>query len=298
VLHKIDVDPGQVDFFRIRTDRSWTRDSGPIFIVREQQDQRELALTHWRFNAWSKYPNWRNDCEVPRRIGKALRLPVFSVRRPDGKKPVVLEGGSIDVNGRGSLITTEECLLSEVQERNPGLTRADYERLFADYLAVTKVIWLGKGITGDDTHGHVDDLARFVGPSTVVAAVEQNTADENCVPLLDNLERLRGQTDEAGRRLEVVPLPMPRPLFFEGQRLPASYLNFYIGNQVVLVPTFNDPHDRRALGVLSELFLEREVIGIHAMDLVWGLGTLHCLTQQEPAGVLPADTPTGDQRLD
>jgi agmatine deiminase len=194
----------------------------------------------------------------------------------------VLEGGSIDVNGRGCLLTTEECLLSEVQQRNPGLTQADYERLFADYLGAFKVIWLGKGITGDDTHGHVDDLARFVGPDTVVAVEEDDPADENYRPLQENLERLRGATDQTDKRLEVVLLPMPEPRFQSGQRLPLSYANFYVANQHVLVPTFNDPMDRRAIGILQELFLEKEVVGIHAVDLAWGLGTLHCLTQQQP----------------
>jgi agmatine deiminase len=269
-----------VRFFRIPTDRCWVRDFGPIFLT---LGHRETALTQWGFNAWSNYSNWRRDRDVPRRIGKSLKLPTFAVRRGDGKSPVVLEGGSIDVNGRGCLLTTEECLLSDVQQRNPGLARADYERLFLDYLGVAKVVWLGKGIAGDDTHGHVDDLARFVGPSTVVAGVEEKHTDENYGPLLDNLDRLRGATDQAGKRLEVVPLPMPRPLYFDGRRLPASYLNFYIANSVVLVPTFNDSKDRLALGILAELFLEKEVVGIHAVDLVWGLGTLHCLTQQQPA---------------
>ena len=279
VLTKLDLDWGRIDFVRAPTDRVWTRDSGPIFLTRPGGP---VALTDWRFNAWAKYPNWQRDDDVPRRVNQVLRLPVWEPML-DGRR-VVLEGGSIDVNGQGLLLTTEECLLSDVQQRNPGFTRPDYERVFADYLGVRKVLWLGRGIAGDDTHGHVDDLARFVGPRIVVTAVEDNPADPNCQPLRENLERLRGLTDPDGGRLEVVPLPMPAPVVFDGQRLPASYANFYIANDRVLVPTFNDPNDRRALGLLAELFPGREVVGVHAVDLVWGLGTLHCLTQQQPAG--------------
>jgi agmatine deiminase len=285
-LRRAGIDLGRVDFHEFRTDRGWTRDSGPIGVVRDRDGEREVALTRWRFTAWAKYPDWKSDCEVPAFVGKMLGLPVFDVVLPDGpsRQHVVLEGGSIDVNGQGCLLTTEECLLGPVQERNPGLTRPDYERLFADYFGVRKVLWLGQGIAGDDTHGHVDDLARFVGPRTVVTVVEDDPTDVNYAPLQENLERLRGMSDQDGRRLEVVPLPLPRPLSFDGQRLPASYANFYIANDRVLVPTFNDPSDRRALGILAELFPGRAVLGIHALDLVWGLGTLHCLTQQEPAG--------------
>jgi agmatine deiminase len=284
-LRRAGVDLARVDFHECPTDRGWTRDAGPIGVVRDTAGGREAALVRWHFSAWAKYDNWHRDAEVPPFVGRALGLPVVAATRPDGSgRPVVLEGGSIDVNGQGCLLTTEECLLSDVQQRNAGLTRQDYERLFADYLGVRKVLWLGRGIAGDDTHGHVDDLARFVGPRTVVTVVEDDPADVNHAPLRDNLERLRGMTDQDGRPLEVVPLPMPRPLGFDGQRLPASYANFYIANDRVLVPTFNDPNDRRALGTLAELFPGRTVLGIHAVDLVWGLGTLHCLTQQEPEG--------------
>jgi agmatine deiminase len=198
-------------------------------------------------------------------------------------KDFVIEGGGIEVNGRGTLLTTEECLLSRTQQRNPKMSRADYEQLFSDYLGTRKVIWLNSGIAGDDTHGHVDDICRFVNPHTVVLAREKNAGDVNSRPLEQNWERLRGMHLEDGARVEVVNLPMPAPLFLDGQRLPASYANFYIGNEVVMVPTFNDPADRQALGILSELFPSRSVVGIHAVDLVWGLGTLHCLTQQQPA---------------
>jgi agmatine deiminase len=197
----------------------------------------------------------------------------------------VLEGGSIDVNGKGTLLTTEECLLSNVQARNPRLSREQVEKVLADYLATIHIVWLDKGIAGDDTHGHVDDLARFVDPSTVAIVVEKDHSDENYEPLKANLERLRTATDQDGRPLNMVELPMPQPVIFEGTRLPASYANFYVANGVVIVPTFNDPADREALATLSATFPGREVIGIHAVDLVWGLGTLHCLTQQQPASV-------------
>lgn len=272
-LRQAGVDLASIHFHHFPTDRAWVRDSGPIFVLCGQV----VALTRWRFNAWAKYPNWHKDVELPAQIGQALGLPIVPT-------DIVLEGGSIDVNGLGCLLTTEECLLGDVQVRNPGFTRKDYERAFADHLGIRKVLWLGRGITGDDTHGHVDDLARFVGPRTVVAVVEDNPADVNYQPLQENLERLRGMTDQDGARLEVVPLPMPQPLWFAGERLPASYANFYIANERVLVPTFNDPNDRRALGILAELFPDRSVVGIHAVDLVLGFGTLHCLTQQQPAG--------------
>ena len=201
-----------------------------------------------------------------------------------GKKRVVLEGGSIDVNGKGTLITTEECLLSEkVQCRNPGFTRKDYETIFERYLGAGNVIWLGNGIVGDDTHGHVDDITRFVNEKTIVTVVEHDKKDANYKLLQDNLKRLKAARDQDGKPFDIVELPMPRPIVFEGQRLPASYANFLIANGVVLVPTFNDPADRIALNILAECFPKREVVGIHAVDLVWGLGTIHCMSQQEPA---------------
>ena len=196
---------------------------------------------------------------------------------------IVLEGGSIDVNGRGTLITTEECLLSEVQQRNPGLSREHVEEMLADYLGIEKVIWLERGIAGDDTHGHVDDITRFVGPRTVVTAYEPDPDDINHEPLSDNFRWLKKSTDQSGKPLKVVKLPMPEPVYFEGQRLPASYANFYIANKLVLVPTFGDRNDRVALNTLAELFPEREVVGVYCRDFIWGLGALHCMTQQQPA---------------
>jgi agmatine deiminase len=279
VLTRAMVDLNRVTFHRWPTDRVWTRDSGPTFLVGPDGGR---SLLDWRFNAWAKYPNWQNDDAVPGRVAQATGLPV---RQPmwNGRR-VVLEGGSIDVNGGGLLLTTEECLLSEVQCRNPGMTREDYERVFAESLGVQKVLWLNHGIVGDDTHGHVDDLARFVGPRTVVTVVEADPAEDNFALLQENLHRLRGMTDLDGTPLEVVALPMPKPVWFDGQRLPASYANFYIANGLVLAPTFNDANDRHALNILAEAFPDREVIGIHCVDLVYGLGTLHCMTQQEPAG--------------
>jgi agmatine deiminase len=277
-LARAAIDLKQIDFYCFATDRVWTRDFGPIFLT---SSEGTVALTDWRFNAWAKYPNWQRDDQIPQQIQAALGLSCW--RPALDNRRIVLEGGSIDVNGQGLLLTTEECLLDSVQARNPGLSREDLERVFSGYLGASKVLWLGRGIAGDDTHGHVDDLARFVGPRTVVTVVEENREDPNFEPLQENLRRLREMSDTEGRKLDVVELPMPKPIWFDKQRLPASYANFYIANDRVLVPTFNDPQDRRALGVLADLFPGRPVVGIHAVDLVWGLGTLHCLTQQQPA---------------
>jgi len=283
VLERVGVELSRVEFFRFPTDRGWTRDFGPLF-VRRARPKPELAIVRFHFNGWAKYPNWQKDNQVSMRVARALGCKVFCAEA--GGRPVVLEGGSIDVNGRGTLITTEECLLDEAtQPRNPGLGKKGIETVFREYLGATNILWLGKGITGDDTHGHVDDLCRFVGPRTVVLCREENSRDANYRPLEENRERLEGMRLEDGSRVEVARLPMPSPLYHDGQRLPASYANFYISNAAVLVPTFNDPNDRVALGALAELFRDRPVVGIHAVDLVWGLGTLHCLTQQQPAKV-------------
>ncbi len=281
------VDLDRVRFFKAATDRVWLRDSGPTFVVRDRKDHETntlppVGLVGWKFNAWAKYPNHFHDRRLSRRVAKWLDLPRWVPRTEQGKR-IVLEGGAIDVNGQGTLLTTEECLLDEVQARNPGLGREGTERALADYLGVRHVIWLGRGIHGDDTHGHIDDLARFVGPRTVITVVEPSADDPNHEPLRENLDRLRAARDQDGEPLEVVELPMPRPVVFEGQRLQASYANFYIANSVVLVPTFHDPADRQALDILARLFPDREVVGVHCVDLVLGLGTLHCLTQQQPA---------------
>jgi agmatine deiminase len=280
VLTAVKADLARVEFVRAPTNRGWTRDFGPIFVRRGSAPP-EVAIARFHFNAWAKYQDWKKDDRIPDVAAKRLKLRRFEPAV--ARRGFVLEGGSIDVNGRGTLITTEECLLDqEVQTRNPGLSRADIEGVLRDYLGATNVLWLGKGIAGDDTHGHVDDLCRFMGAHTVVLCKESNPRDANYRPLAENRERLQGMRVEGGLKLDIVDLPMPAPLYFKGQRLPASYANFYIANAAVLVPTFNDPSDRIALGVLSELVKDRPVIGIHAVDLVWGLGTLHCLTQQQP----------------
>jgi agmatine deiminase len=281
VLKRTGVDLKRVQFFRFPTNRGWTRDFGPLF-VRRSKPRRGVAIARFRFNAWARYPDWQKDDAIPGQVAQRLKYPILPVRY-DGRD-VVLEGGSIDVNGRGTVLTTEECLLDQKRQvRNPGFGRADTETALRESLGVQNIVWLGKGIAGDDTHGHVDDFCRFVNARTVVLVREKNRRDANYRPLEDNRERLRGARLEDGSRLEVVELPMPAPLHFEGVRLPASYANFYIANSAVLVPTFNDPNDRLALGLLGELFPGRAVVGIHAVDLVWGFGTLHCLTQQQPS---------------
>jgi agmatine deiminase len=278
LLGRVGADLTRVEFFRMPLDRGWARDFGPLFT----KEGSRTAIARFRFNAWAKYPDWKRDDQVPVRVARALGLPLRPVVK-DGLQ-VVLEGGSIDVNGRGTLLTTEECLLDPVvQVRNPGLGRRALEEVLDQALGARHVIWLNKGIAGDDTHGHVDDLCRFVDARRVVLCREDDPADANYHLLAENRERLQGARTEDGARLEVVDLPMPRPLFLDGVRLPASYANFYIANAAVLVPTFNDPADRQALGLLAELIPDRPVIGIHAVDLVWGLGTLHCLSQQQPA---------------
>jgi agmatine deiminase len=289
ILSRVGASLARIHFHLWPTDRVWLRDSGPIFVRRpttDAPDRVAVAITNWKFNAWAKYPNWQFDDQIPDRVADEFRLQQWtpSVHLPDGgEHRIVLEGGSIDVNGSGVLLTTEECLLSDVQQRNPGISREQLEYAFSDYLGIDKVIWLGRGCAGDDTHGHVDDIARFVDSSTIVTATEPNTNDENHLPLAENLDRLRTARNLDGKPFRVVELPMPAPVVFEGQRLPASYANFYIANDRVLVPTFNDPNDRRALNILGALFPAREIVGIHCRDFIWGLGAIHCMTQQQPA---------------
>ncbi len=285
ILERAGANLDRVSFHQWPTNRSWTRDSGPIFV---RNGEGKVALTNWRFNAWAKYSDWPLDNQVPGRVTELLGLPEWKPAielADDNKHRVVLEGGSIDVNGQGILLTTEECLLSEVQQRNPDVSRAQLEQVFHDYLGIDQVIWLNCGIVGDDTHGHIDDISRFVAPDTILTAVEPNTSDPNHAPLVENLRRLKAARTVNGKQFNLTELPLPRPVIFRGQRLPASYANFYIANGLVLVPTFHDPNDRIALNILSELFPTREVIGIHSVDLVWGLGTLHCMTQQQPAAL-------------
>jgi len=308
-----------ITFFHIPTDRGWMRDSGPIGVIQspatavipnapthygaeesavgsaaEQQIPRRpedglarddnprgsVALLNFAFNGWAKYDDWKKDARVVAYANRRLKRNVIL---PEHKKQrVVLEGGSIDVNGAGTLLTTEECLLSEVQSRNPGFTKFDYAQIFKKYFGVTHVLWLKRGIAGDDTHGHIDDLARFVDARTVVAVSEEDRTSDNYEPLAENLALLREMKNQDGQPLRVETLPMPKPVHFAGQLLPASYANFYIANGIVLVPTFNDPADRVALNTLSELFPEREIVPIYCRDLVLGLGTIHCMTQQLP----------------
>ncbi len=272
----------RVRFVRHPTNRGWTRDSGPVFVRRRAGRRSETAIVHFHFNAWAKYADFARDRRVPETAARVFAKRLFSARV--GRRDFVLEGGGVDVNGRGTLLTTEECYLSRrKQVRNPGLGRKGFEAAVRDWLGVTNVFWLGRGIAGDDTHGHVDDICRFVNPRTLVLIEESRPTDRNYRPLAENWERVRDLRLEDGSKPEVVALPMPAPLYHDGQRLPASYANFYIGNAAVLVPTFNDPNDRVALGILAELFHDRPVVGIHAVDLVLGYGTLHCLTQQQPA---------------
>ena len=285
MLMKAGANLARLHFHPWRTDRIWMRDSGPIF-VRELANDNRLTITDWRFNAWAKYSNWGNDDRIPGHVSELYAMPAVQpvVRLAEGtERRLVLEGGSIDTNGAGVMLTTEECLLSEVQQRNPGTSKAQLEAAFHEYLGIEKVVWLHRGCAGDDTHGHVDDITRFIGPNTILTAIEQNTADENHLPLAENLERLHQARNLAGEPFSIRTLPMPAPVAFGGQRLPASYANFYICNGLVLVPTFNDPSDRLALNTIAECFPDRIVTGIHCTDFIWGLGALHCMTQQEPA---------------
>ena len=277
VLNSVNADMNNIEFYKLETDRNWLRDAGPQFVKNENGD---TVLVQFKFNAWAKYDNFKLDAKIPKMISKEFDLD--RVKAEHKGREVVLEGGSIDYNGSGTIITTEECLMDDkVQVRNKGFSKKDYEEVFNKYFGVTNVIWLGKGIAGDDTHGHVDDITRFVNNNTVVTVIEDNPNDENYNNLMENRERLFSAKLEDGTKLNVTELPMPTPVIFKGERLPASYVNFYISNYAVLVPTFNDPKDRIALGILSELFNDKPVIGIHAVDLVWGLGTLHCLTHEQ-----------------
>jgi agmatine deiminase len=291
VLMKANALSENVVFHRWPTNRVWTRDSGCTFVASnagvgtpgrpvDRSSTANLSAIKWRFNAWAKYPNYQHDEKIGSRMAEAAG--VQEIRAVHGKSRVVLEGGSIDVNGQGTLLTTEECLLSKTQQRNPAMSRRDYEKLFASYLGIKKVIWLSSGVAGDDTHGHVDDITRFVSPDTVVTTVESDPNDVNYEPLRENIRRLRAATDQNGKPLAIIELPMPAPVVFEGRRLPASYANFYIANGIVMVPVFNDPNDRFALDILTDLFPDREIVGIYSGDLIWGYGALHCMTQQQP----------------
>ena len=274
------VSPDRTRLHVVPTDRVWLRDSAPIGVHDAGGD---VVLLSWAFNGWAKYDNWRQDALIARPIAAETGHRLEEPRRDDTGERIVLEGGGIDVNGRGLMLVTEEWLLTDTQVRNPGLTREAYEEIFRKWLGVSRTLWLGEGCVGDDTHGHVDDIARFVTSDTIVLAVEEDPRDENHDRSIDNLRRLELVAGTSGvGALQIVTIPFPRPITMDGERLPASYANFYIANGVVLVPTFNDPNDRIALETLARVMPEHRVVGIHALDLVWGLGTLHCLTQQEP----------------
>jgi agmatine deiminase len=283
-LRMHEVRESRIHLHRCPSDRVWLRDSAPTGVVLADGSVR---WANWGFNAWAKYDNFARDAQIGAFIADHTGLVRTEPQRHDGRGRLILEGGGIETDGLGTMLVTEEWLLTDVQVRNPGFTRADYERAFAAELGITTTIWLGEGCVGDDTHGHVDDIARFVAPGVVVLAHEEDPADENHARSLDNLHRLQRATDARGEPLKVITLPYPRAVVMDGTRLPASYANFYIANGVVIVPTFNDPNDRIALNTLAECFPEREIVGIHAVDLVWGLGTLHCLTQQQPAPAAP-----------
>jgi agmatine deiminase len=289
VLQRVNALLDNVRFHRWRTNRGWTRDFAPLFVKRDGKRD-PIGAINFQFNSWAKYPDWQHDDRASEQILQSLNIPAWRPRRAgtvsaskEKADRIVLEGGSIDVNGRGLLLTTEECLLSETQCRNPGLPRPELERVLAESLGIEKVLWLPRGIAGDDTHGHIDDIARFVSADTVAAAVERNCGDDNYAPLQENLNILRNSADQRGQPLNVVELPMPTPVVFRGQRLPASYANFYVANRLVLVPVFNDRNDRLALNILADLFPDRDIVPIYCGDLIWGLGAIHCMTMQQPA---------------
>lgn len=318
ILKRADALSDNVRFHGWPTNRVWLRDSGCIFLKPSEAQpggeqhsghQLQAAVSYFvdkareftgsatpkrkraavpsepialkfRFNAWAKYSNWQRDEKIGRLMAKAARAR--EIQPESLGRRIVLEGGSIDVNGAGTILTTEECLLSKEQQRNPHMARVHYEKAFADYLGAFNTIWLGRGIFGDDTHGHVDDLTRFVSKDTVITMVEPNARDVNHAPLRANLRRLQSSRDQGGRQLTVVEIPMPQPVVFEGRRLPASYANFYIANGTVLVPVFNRSNDRIALETLAQLFPAREIVPIYSGDFIWGFGAMHCMTQQQP----------------
>lgn len=283
ILQLVGANLDAIDFFIIPTDRVWLRDSAPTFVYQGK----DRILLDWQFNAWAKYNNWLRDNKIAKRMANYLNLPLIQPTTiSNGKKTrIVLEGGAIDVNGKGTLLTTEECLLSKIQQRNPTFAREEYEQVFAKYLGISHTIWLKNGIAGDDTHGHIDDLARFVKPDTVVTVIEKNKNASNYAPLKENLKILQTARDQNGKSLNIVELPMPQAIIFAGQHLPASYANFLITNDCVLVPVFNDPNDRVALNIISELFPQYDIVGIYCGDFVWGLGTIHCASQQEISSI-------------
>ena len=281
LLRKYRAKLKNIIFITIKTDRVWTRDSGPIYVV----NKNKKILLDWKFNAWAKYNNYNHDNAINKKLNKIKNLelikPKFKIQKKF--KDIVLEGGSIDVNGKGTIITTKECLLSKVQQRNPGLKKKDIESIFNKYLGAKNTIWLNKGIAGDDTHGHIDDIARFIDTNKVFLAYEYNKKDKNFKPLDENYKILNISKDQNGKKITIIKLPMPKPIFIEKTRVPASYLNFYIANKIVLVPVFKDKNDKKVLKIFKRNFRNRKIIPIDCLDLIWGFGAIHCMTQQEPA---------------
>ncbi len=281
-LKKIGCNLSKIKFHKLKTDRLWLRDSGAIFLVNKKN--RKKTMLDFKFNAWSKYKNFGNDNKINKYISKYLKIESILPKKVNSKKfvRVVMEGGAFDNNGSGSILLTKECLLSRKQERNKGFKKIDYENLFSKYLNAKNFIWLNKGIVGDDTHGHIDDIARFVSKSTIMIAIENNSSDKNYKALKENLKILSNSHDENGKKFKIIKIPMPRPVLIDKTRVPASYLNFFIGNKIVLVPVFNVKEDKKVLKIFRKFFTSRKVIAIDCSDLIWGFGAIHCMTQQEP----------------
>ena len=271
-----------IKFHKIKTDRLWLRDSGPIFLINKKT--RKKIMLNFKFTAWSKYKNFRNDNKINYQISKYLNIKSILPKKINSKKfeNVVMEGGAFDSNGTGSILLTKECLLSSKQERNKGFKKSDYESLFSKYLNTKNFIWLNKGIVGDDTHGHIDDIARFVSKTTIMIADEKNKSDKNYKSLKENIKILRKSYDENGKKFKIIKIPMPSPIFIQKTRVPASYLNFFISNKTVLVPIFNVKEDKKVLKIFRKFFTKRKVIAVDCSDLIWGFGAIHCMTQQEP----------------
>ena len=271
-----------IKFHKIKTDRLWLRDSGPIFLINKKI--RKKIMLNFKFTAWSKYKNFRNDNKINYKISKYLNIKSILPKKINSKKfeKVVMEGGAFDTNGSGSILLTKECLLSRKQERNKGFKKSDYESLFSKYLNTKNFIWLNKGIVGDDTHGHIDDIARFVSKTTIMIADENNKLDKNYKTLKENIRILRKSYDENGKKFKIIKIPMPSPIFIQKTRVPASYLNFFISNKSVLVPIFNVKEDKKVLKIFRKFFTKRKVIAVDCSDLIWGFGAIHCMTQQEP----------------
>jgi len=272
-LKQAGVDFANIQFFLHPTNDAWCRDHGPAFLINPAAETKKV-IVDWDYNAWGdKYPPYDLDCAIPTLIGKHYDIPVYYPK-------IVMEGGSVDFNGQGTVLTTTACLLNE--NRNPHLNQAQIEKYLTDYYGVEQILWLGDGIVGDDTDGHIDDITRFVNTDTVLTVVEENQRDDNYAPLQENLKLLQKMRLLNGKQLNIVELPLPAPVVYEDQQLPASYANFYIANAGVMVPTFRDKNDDRALKIIQNCFPDRPVIGIDSLDIIWGLGSFHCLSQQEP----------------